>query len=308
MANKKIVLTGAGGFLGRHIVPELLNEDVSLVMITSRDRSTLERLCGIDLPKANARIANPTDFCVLQEEMQRADVLLNCAFPRNRDGEQLAQGLDFLQRVFELTVKCEVKSVINISSQSVYDPCRIEPADECSSICLESKYAVAKYATELMLKTVCSKIPHTNIRLGSLIGPGFDQRAVNKLVDAAITDRKLKIVEGRSKFGYFDVRDAAEAIVALAFSPAESWRECYVLGARESFELSQIAELVSAIVGKRFGELVALETIGTEARTTNSSLNTDRFYRQFDWEPSFSLARSISDILEEMVHPHEKET
>lgn len=61
------------------------------------------------------------------------------------------------------------------------------PADENTVLCLESKYAVGKYATELLVNAICGKaVLHTNIGLASLIGAGFDQRIVNKMVNQII--------------------------------------------------------------------------------------------------------------------------
>ena len=99
----------------------------------------------------------------------------------------IADGLKYIQSVFEKSVEGNAAVIVNISSQSVYSQKRTEAATEETPVCLESPYAVGKYAVELMLESICrgSKTRYTNLRMASLIGPGFDQRIVNRLVRQA---------------------------------------------------------------------------------------------------------------------------
>ena len=72
------------------------------------------------------------------------------------------------------------------------------PATEETSLNLETKYAVGKYATELLVNKICRNIPHTNLRMASLIGEGFEQRITNKLVAKAILGGDLDIIGGET--------------------------------------------------------------------------------------------------------------
>ena len=61
-----------------------------------------------------------------------------------------------------------------------------DAADEQTPAVLESKYAVGKYWSELFVNTLFQGIRHTNLRMASLIGAGFDQRITNKFAKSNI--------------------------------------------------------------------------------------------------------------------------
>ena len=217
----KILLTGAGGFLGRHIIEKSFNnKNINVIAMSSREELQ-------NVQESNVFFLSNTD--AFNIKWNDIDVLINCAFPRNVEGKQMALGLDFTKNVLEKATKDGVGSIINISSQSVYGSKRTEVANECTMLNLESKYAVGKYAVELMTNCICKGIRHTNIRLASLIGPGFEQRLVNKFVKQSIEEKKLDLIGGKQRYGFLDVRDAAQGIIKLALNN-DKWDEVYNLG------------------------------------------------------------------------------
>lgn len=287
--NMKIAITGAGGFLGRNILELLKNGNCDVYAFSSQEK----RLQSQYLDADNFHFMNVTE-----EIPNGINVLLNCAFPRNEDGEQMAIGLDYIQKVFLQCVEKKVSAVINVSSQSVYSQKREYQADESSVLNLESKYAVGKYATELLLNTICRDINHTNIRMASLIGKDFGQRIVNKFVSIAMEEKKLSVMAGNQAYGYMDVRDAADAIVTMCvdYENAGRWSEVYNLGIKETYSLTEIAREVQKQVEKELKCRVKLK-ITEQDVFLNTALNSDLFYRTFDWHPKFALEDTVRQIL-----------
>lgn len=285
----KIAITGAGGFLGRNILERLKREDCEVYAFSSQ-----ENRLQLQYPDVET-----FHFMNVEEKIPDGiDVLLNCAFPRNEDGEQMAIGLDYIQEVFCQCAEKGVSVAVNISSQSVYSQKREACADESFLLNLESKYAVGKYATELFLNTICRNIPHTNIRMASLIGKDFRQRIVNKFVGIAMKEKKLSVMAGNQAYGYMDVRDAADAIVTMCmdYENAGSWSEVYNLGIQATYSLIDIASEVRKQVEKELGCRVKLK-ITQQDVFLNTALNSDLFYRTFHWHPKFSLEDTVREIL-----------
>lgn len=286
----KIAITGAGGLLGQNILQILKETDNKAYAFSSQGDLLRKKFSG----------ANNFHFLELTDEIpDGTDVLINCAFPRNEDGEQMAAGLKYIQEIFCQCVEKRVGAVINISSQSVYSQSRDYPADENSGINLESKYAVGKYASELMLNTICQNTRHTNIRMASLIGTHFDQRIVNKFVKTALTDKELTVLAGRQAYGYMDVQDAADALVTMCLDTNNSkqWEEVYNLGIENTYSLIDIASEVQRQVEAELGCKVKLNKRKHEARL-NTALNSQRFYETFNWKPKISLEKTVRNILQ----------
>lgn len=296
---RKVVLTGAGGFLGSHLLAELVGRGDEVCAVSSKSAAQLLSSAGAeDADLSLLKVIRHDDWNGLASELSDADVLVNCAFPRNVDGYQLADGMDYLQRLFAVAGSSQVGAVVNISSQSVYSQTRTEPAREDTPVCLESKYAVAKYASEQLLEAYCADKPHTNIRLASLIGPGFDQRVVNKMVGRAMESGLVEVCDNGSRFGYLDVLDAANALVAVCESDPDEWEQVYNLGPEGGVTLTEIAECAAKEVGARCNRQVKLQMGCSDSRATFSVLDSSLFARSFNWEARNSLPETVKRIVD----------
>lgn len=295
----KIAITGAGGFLGTELLRQLsVYEDTTIYAFTfdfERERATFvtaDNIIAIDNSEAE---------CFDYSEI---DVLINCAFPRNVSDESFAKGLDFLQKVVVKSAKDKVGAFINISSQSVYSQTRKEPADESTPAVLETKYAVGKYFSELFVNSSFENIRHTNLRMASLIGAGFNQRLTNKFVQRVIAGEQLAVSGGDQLFGFLDVRDAASAIITVARSDKE-WEPVYNLGTNNAYTLLGIAEEVIS-VGKQLGYTAPEPMVSESDNWQNSSIDCTRFYETFSWSPEYSLRITITDIFKDIIDSAEK--
>lgn len=290
----KIAITGAGGFLGTEILRQLSTySDITIyafVFEYEKQRPTF--VLADNIVVVDNSMAGTFDYSDI-------DVLLNCAFPRNTDDASFAIGLDFINEVFYKASSDYVNAVVNISSQSVYSQKRLHPADETTPIVLETKYAVGKYSTELWVNSLFKNVRHTNLRLSSLIGAGFNQRLTNKFASKVIAGEQITITGGRQQFGFMDVRDAADGIIHLLCSPEQKWHEQYNFGTNEKYTLEELARNVYE-VGKDLGyqapEIVILE----DDTWQNSSVICDRFYKDFNWHPRYELKDTLTWIYQNM--------
>ena len=297
---KKVAITGASGFLGRNLIPALLDIAEEVIAISSKNRDELLEVCGIGVNPTEFIVLNNTDIEGIKREIQNADRLINCAFPRGKDGKAYAQGLRFIADVFKIANDSNVEAVINISSQSVYSQYRTKPATEETPVCLETKYAVAKYATELLVEAYCQNCYYTNIRLASLIGPGFDQRVVNKLVYKVLTGETLYIKENSSLYGYLDVRDAAKAVSDLCCNSSISkLSDVYNVGSYRAYSLTEIAECILSCMQQQYSEslLPSIRIEKVDQLSTNSMISSANFMKLTGWSQEFMLEDTVNSIL-----------
>ncbi len=286
---KRIIVSGAGGFLGRNIVKQALAENVPVVAITGRP---------VEDPAVT--VVKTEDFIDHGFSCNSEDVFINCLFPTDGDGYKMAEGLRILYKVIEKAYESGVGAFINISSQSVYDPERVDPAREEDALCLKSPYAVGKYSSEAFVNRVFSDRSHSNIRMASLLGVGYDIRIVNKMAAFALKGNPLKVVGGMQRFGYLDVRDAAAGLMKMAQTDPSQWKEVYNLGKKESYSLLEIAQCVVDAVKAHAGmEASYIVEDGQDMR--NSSIDPSLFMGDFDWMPEISLADTTLAIINDKL-------
>ena len=295
-SRKKIVITGASGFLGSHLVERLKDDErFKVYALSSKPEELRERLCG-----TNVEYVHKDE---MDAEMMKNSIVINCAYPRNSTGTAIADGLKYIQNVFETAVESGAAAIINISSQSVYSQQRTEAATEETPVCLESPYAVGKYAVELMLESICkgSETRYTSLRMASLIGPGFDQRIVNRFVKQALEMGKLTVKRNQQRFGFFDVEDAISGIAAMLGTDEKTWRPVYNLGDVGSYTLVEIAETVKDAVKSEAAKKVEIIVIDGD-ETGSSELDARLFENDFHTSAAHNLSESVKAICHSAIN------
>lgn len=286
---KRIIVSGANGFLGSNIINMALKEKQSqVVAITSKT----EKYNDIKTINTDVFLKQGMDCSV-------DDIFINCLFPTNANGYELADGLRKVFQMITMAKRSGIGAFINISSQSVYASKRTMPATEEDKICLESAYSVGKYCSEIYCAKELEGIPFTNLRMASLIGIDPQQRIkriVNRLVKQALKGEELTIIGGKQKYGFLDVRDAAVAILKIALSDSSGWRPIYNIGRMEYYTLIDLAEIIVKSVKKTTGiEVKYVVTEGEDIR--NSSIDITKFSNDFSWQPEIEINETIEEII-----------
>lgn len=301
MSGTSVMVTGASGFLGSLLARELLRYGAKVFAVTSKDDKSLARSLGLDGGNESLCRIDARDFTSIRASMGQTDILFNCAFPRSCTGEVMARGLDFISNIISCANRFKVARVINISSQSVYSKKRTTPVTEADSASPETPYAVGKYAVEVMLRHLCGDVRMaTNIRLASLIGPGFDQRMVNKMAVRAAESGSISVVSGSSRFGFLDVADAVAALLRLAASDDASWEFVYNVGSRKSYTPYDLAIIVRDCFAC-LGRSIEVRCEGQEKEKTCSEIDSSRFAAQFGEFQTRRIEDSVMEIACEVL-------
>lgn len=291
----RVIVTGASGFLGTELLDQLIGSDrYEICAATSRPGDLQARI--------NSQAAAIVDSKALLEDgfFKHGDIIINCAFPRGRDGFDLARGLDYLSQLVANASQSRIAGLVNISSQSVYDQHRDRPAREVDPLCLQSSYAVAKRAVELLVEANCQDTPFSNIRLASLVGPEFNQRMPNRMVEIAFKTGKIEVSENDSRFGFMDVRDAADALLRMLAAPAGDWRNLYNLSSEQTWTLFGTAQTIRAIFEDDLGLDVKVEKTPSKSDPSNTLVDSTAFWTAFDWHPSYDEYDSLRAIIDSM--------
>lgn len=286
----RIIVSGAGGFLGKKVLEEAVRANIDVMAITSNPDC---------LQFEDDRILYfPTDYFMDNGlPMTHEDIFINCLFPTYANGYRMSDGLRKTFACMEVAKQCGVGGFINISSQSVYSSMKIKPATEEDPVCPDSAYAVGKYASELFCNSVFNGVPHTNIRLSSLISPNSDRRLINRLIDHALKKGSLIISGGTQRYSFLDVRDAAAGLISISVSDKKKWRKTYNLGRNESTTLYDLSELIKEHLCRRGIDISIELTPGGDIR--NFSMDANLFMNDFGWEPTISLEKTIESIIDE---------
>lgn len=225
------------------------------------------------------------------EDFANIDTVINCAFARSNDAQQLAGAIGFTEQAIERFVALGVKSVVNISSQGVYERLpKGELSNEDSPILPIDLYSMVKYSVESMFHV--SAIPYTtNVRLASLMMP---QRFLYFFVKKAKVGETFTVTAPNQYAALLDVKDAASGLVAIANLDPEKRAKTYNLGISRQYSLLEYAETVEAI-GTKLGYKVSFDVKdnGTEVC---AGMDCTRLMENTGWKPAILK----DDIIEEL--------
>ncbi|MGC9114338.1 MAG: NAD-dependent epimerase/dehydratase family protein [Candidatus Micrarchaeia archaeon] len=167
----KVVIFGASGFVGRNLVPKLIENSFEVVGSGSREKPadlTCEYVqCDVRDKQKVEGIVRGADFVVhlaagnLRESMQ--DPL--------KDAETTILGS---LNILEVCVKHKIKKIIFASTGAVYDVKNDEPVTEETPCKPHSPYAISKLAVENYLRFYHEKhgLNYVVFRLFNVYGPG----------------------------------------------------------------------------------------------------------------------------------------
>lgn len=290
--NRKVVITGASGFLGSHLVERLKGERYEIYALSSKSEELKKKLGGENIIYVHKDM--------LEAEMMKDSIVINCAYPRNSTGTTMADGLKYIQKVFEAAVEGHAGVIINISSQSVYSQQRTEAATEETPVCLESPYAVGKYAVELMLESICkgTGTKYTSLRMASLIGPGFEQRIVNRFARRMLNQESITIVKQEKRMGFLDVEDAVSAIIAVSYADSCSWQSVYNVGNGRGYTVEEIYNSVASELRDRVELAPVVFEAGSD--TSSTAVSYERLSRDAGFVPTLDLRESVERIIARM--------
>ena len=283
---KRVLVTGATGFLGQSVVKELLLDDAFEVIGIS----------GRPEDKVNPLPVHPRlKSCLLEDFFTRpffdVDTVINCAFARSNDPALLAKAFDFTEALIDQLKTIRVKSVINISSQGVYK--RLPKgvlSSETSPIAPVDLYSMAKYAAEKLF--LASSLPNvTNVRLASLLMP---QRFLFFFVQKVLNHEPIVLTAPNQYASLLDVSDAASGIVSITALDPGRRASTYNLGIGTQYSLLQYAESVKR-VGEKLGYSVNLE-ISDNGTEVCAGMDITRIMNDTGWKPKILKDEMIESL------------
>ena len=284
---KTVIISGASGYIGKNFI-RLYNKDFNIIAIV-RNKDKLKEF------ESEIRILAFEEF--LNNQDIKADYLLNLAFPRKSDIDLILDSYDFTYDLLDKSYEYGVKTIINISSQSVYDKNRIKEAKETDLLKPFSLYGIAKIYTEKYFEDFANKynIDYLNLRIASIIGENFDQRFINKFIYHYLNDEDMDLIDSGKKFSFLHVEDACEAFAEIIKTDKLKVNEVYNIGAEDEYTIEDIIDSIRKVINYKSKSRITIDK-ATNIDNSNNKVSIKKIKEELNWYPKINLDTSIEKI------------
>jgi UDP-glucose 4-epimerase len=233
LSGKKILVIGGAGFIGSHVVQELLKEDVSEVVIF--DNLTRGKVSNVSLSLTDTRCTffpdggDIREIDVLNRAISEADGVIHLAamwllhskeYPRTAFDVNIQGTFN----VLEACVKNNIERLVYSSSASVYGDAAFIPMTEEHPFNNRNFYGASKIAGEAMARAFHDRygLSYVGLRYMNVYGPYQDQTAaytgVIPIMLNKIDANETPVIngDGSQAYDFITARDAARCnILAL---------------------------------------------------------------------------------------------
>lgn len=285
---KKILLTGATGFVGSHILKRLieLGEDVIILVRESSSLERIQNLNGFSIFKINNQLSNL--HLLFEKHMISTIIHTATEYGRNlNDTSVFTSNVLLPIRLLENADKKKLKLFINTDSFYSKYPDSSHLKEYISSKKVFKNYL--KYTSGIQI---------VNLQLEHVFGENDSKGKFSTFLFEALlsNQKKIELTDGFQKRDFIYITDVVDAyIVTLKCKRFKKKFEEFEVGTGNSISIKEFVCIVHKIFQSR-AELVfgSLETRSDKIIDSKANIFD---LCQLGWEPKFSIQIAIENIL-----------
>ena len=307
---KNILVIGGAGFIGSHVVDELLKEDVNQVIVYDNFARGARGNLELALTDPRVRVFEVggdilhTD--VLDAAMKEADQVVHLA------ALWLLQCYDFPRVAFDVNIRGtfnvleasqqnQIERLVYSSSASVYGDAVEIPMEENHPFNNRTFYGATKIAGEAMCRAFNDRygLPYVGLRYMNVYGARQDYKGTYIAVIMKILDRldqglpPILYGDGSQAYDFIYVSDCARAnVCALKSDATDSF---YNVGSGTRTSLRELCELILEITGS--SESIQYEPAG-KTFVTNRIGSTRKAEKEIGFRTTIGLREGLVRLIE----------
>lgn len=304
---KKVLVTGAGGFIGSHLSERLILEGchvVAMIHYDSRsDRSNLEFIDSTILREMEIRAGDIRDSHFINQLVKGREIVFHLAaligipYSYTAPSSFVETNIGGTLNVLQASLVAEVERVVHTSTSECYGTAKYIPIDENHPLQGQSPYAATKIGADKLAESfyLSFGLPVSTIRPFNTFGPRQSARAViPTILSQLLTGRpelRLGSLEPVRDLNYVD--NTIDGFLALACSE-EAIGKVLNVGSGRGITIQELTVLAMKTVGREIPIRIDEERIRPQ---TSEVLSLVCDYTQAKeitgWSPAVTLEEGL---------------
>ncbi len=306
---EKVLVTGADGFIGSHLVERLLNDGYAVRALSQYNSFNnwgwLEGMTHPDLEVVTGDVRDPnlcrhiTEGCTTVYHLA---ALIAIPYSYVAPDSYVDTNIKGTLNMCQAARDCGVKRIVVTSTSEVYGTARYVPIDEAHPKQPQSPYSATKIGADAIALSFHNAfgLPVVVARPFNTYGPRQSARAIIPTIITQIASgmKEIKVGDLSPTRDFNFVKDTAAGFVALGTAPGIEGREINIATGTE-VSMQHTLDTIARLMGREVNYVVdpaRLRPAGSEVFRLcgDNSLVTSLT----DWRPAYSLEDGLRETID----------
>lgn len=309
--NKKVLVTGAGGFICSHLTELLLNKgaDVTaMIRYTSRnDWGNLEFLSSEHKAGLNIAAGNIEDSDFVARQVRGKDIIFHLAaliaIPYSYDAPRsyVKTNIEGTLNIMEASRNFNVGRVIHTSTSETYGTAIYTPIDEKHPLQGQSPYSASKIGADKITESyhLSFDLPVTTVRPFNTYGPRQSARAViPNIISQALKQDEIRLGSLDPIRDLTYVKDTVNGFIKAAESD-QTIGETINIGFGKGISIGELAKMILSLMGCE--KPIVHESMRfrpDKSEIYNLVCDNTKAQRLIGWKNGHSLKEGLKETIE----------
>lgn len=308
---KKVLVTGAGGFIGSHLVEELVRSGADVrgfVRYNSRgDGGLLRELDGKILQEVEVIAGDLRDEDAVRKAVKGCQVvfhlgaLISIPYSYYHPMEVASTNITGTLNVLQSCRDLGIERVVHTSTSEVYGTARIVPINEEHPLQGQSPYSASKIGADKLAESYyCAfNLPVVTVRPFNTYGPRQSARAViPTIITQALVKDTIKLGNLNTTRDFTYISDTVAGFIQAGISE-KGLGEVFNLGTGQEIRIGDLAEKVIEFIGRKVKIEVDRERLRPEKSEVLQLLSDNRKAGEIlQWKPKVTFDEGLKRTIE----------
>jgi len=307
---KKVLITGADGFIGSHLTERLISEGAQVkafVMynsfntwgwidsFSSREKEVVDIVCG-DIRETD----------LLKQALKDVDIVFHLAaliaipYSYASPSSYIKTNVEGTLNLLQTALECGVEKVIHTSTSEVYGTAQYIPIDEKHPLQGQSPYSASKIGADMVAESFYRSfnLPVTTVRPFNTYGPRQSARAIiPTLILQMLKDKTIRVGSLHPIRDFTYVGDTVDGFIKAAEADGING-EVINIGSNQGISIGDLTDTLAQIVGKE----ITIECEEERVRPAHSEVNrllcnNQRAKELMQWQPTVKLTEGLAKTI-----------
>jgi len=306
---KKLLITGACGFIGSHLTEMCVEQGYS---VTAFDRYNSENHWGwLENSEYKSEIqvilGDIRDYDSVLKVSKNMDAVMHLAaligIPYSYDSPlaYIKTNIEGTYNILQASREREIDNILITSTSETYGSAQTKAIDENHPKVGQSPYSATKIAADQLATSFhrSFNMPIKIVRPFNTYGPRQSSRAIiPNITSQLLHSNKLKLGNLEPTRDFTFVTDTCSAFLEILDSPKLIGEEVNI-GMNEEISIEQLAHKIARILGKEFEiEGQELRKRPSKSEVERLNCNNKKILELTNWSPKYNLDSGLLETIE----------